>query len=74
MWCCDTVFILYWSSTYSESETIFSSLSNVVGNLGLDKDLFWIQLSGEASFLPMVTWRCESNKPDVLINAVLGDV
>ena len=43
-------------------------------HLGLDKDLFWIQLSGEAYFLPMVTWSCESNKPDVLINAVLGDV
>ena len=40
--------------------------------LGLDRDLVSVLFSGEDFFLPMVTWSCESNKPDGLINVVLG--
>ena len=40
--------------------------------LGLDKDLVWIILSGEALF-SMVTCSCESKEPDGLIYVVLVD-
>ena len=41
--------------------------------LGLDKYLVWILLYYESPFKPMVTCSCENNKPDGLINVILGD-